>query len=383
MPRTTSRIPQVEGLRAVAAGLVFLTHLSQLTGFTSNSPVGPVFARFNVGVTVFFVITGYLLYRPWVAARLEGRPGPRIGRYVVRRLARIMPAYWVALVVLGLLLPGFVKDVFGSEWWVSFGLLQTYSYGWIFNGLRVTWSLSTEVAFYALLPLLAVVTANLFGRRARPGQVRAELWALAASAIASIVLLKVALDGEWARTYANTILGTWPWFVVGMMLAVATAAWAHDDWADAPRVLLSARRHPWLWWIAGGVLLLCTALESVLPREVFFMTHNEIVLETVLFSLFAALLVAPVVLGEASSRGAPASLLAMRPVVWLGTVSYGIFLWHLPIIQWAIRELPDAPVPVIGVISLSITLVCATASWYLVERPLIALAHRRLTDERH
>lgn len=373
MSKPSPRIAQVEGLRAVAAGAVFLTHLGQRSHFTSDNALGPVVARLNVGVTIFFVITGYLLYRPWVAARLAGRPTPRVGRYAVRRLARIVPAYWLALIVLGLLLPDFVRHVFDREGWASFAFLQVYSYDWLSNGLTVAWSLCTEMAFYALLPALAFVVVRAIGARSRGQQIRIELLALGCSALVAVGLLEVAHSAQWGPTYPITVAGKWPWFAVGMALAVASVAW--PDAGDRPRLLRSARSWPWLWWGAAGAVLLIAA--AMLPREVFFMTYRDAMLETVLFALLAGLVVTPVVFGTVRTPGSPARLLAARPITWLGAVSYGIFLWHLPIIDWTVRETQGSSVALQGVVSLAITLPCAAASWYLLERPIINLAHGR------
>jgi peptidoglycan/LPS O-acetylase OafA/YrhL len=76
----------------------------------------------------------------------------------------------------------------------------------------------------------------------------------------------------------------------------------------------------------------------------------------------------------------PASLLALRPIVWLGTISYGIFLWHHPIVLQAAAHYPEASIAWLGFVSLAITIVCAAGSWYLLERPLMRTVHRRLGE---
>jgi peptidoglycan/LPS O-acetylase OafA/YrhL len=364
-------------LRAVAALAVFATHLGQPSGFTSTSFAGPLLARLNLGVTIFFVISGFLLYRPWVSARLTGKPRPGLGRYALRRATRILPAYWVALTVLGLLLPDLVRGVFSSDWWVYYGLLQVYSPDWVFGGLTVAWSLSTEVAFYAALPLLAYVAVRALGSRSGAQQVTIELAALAASAVAAIVMLEAANQGSWGQTYPNTIAGKWPWFAAGMALAVGSAAEARGI---TPWFVRSARARPWLWWLGAASVLLVASLEQVLPREVFTMGYRDVMLETVLFAVIAVLFVAPVVYLDAHPRLTPASLLALRPIVWLGTISYGIFLWHHPIVLQAAAHYPEASIAWLGFVSLAITIVCAAGSWYLLERPLMRTVHRRLGE---
>jgi peptidoglycan/LPS O-acetylase OafA/YrhL len=371
-----ARSPQLDGLRAIAAGTIFLTHLASMSTFTAHNAVGPLFARMNVGVALFFVLSGYLLYRPWVLARLEGRRGPSVRRYALRRATRILPAYWLALAVFAVLLPAWVNGATGSEWWVYFGLLQVYSETWILHGLGVAWSLSTEVAFYIVLPLLAYLGLRTLGRRGRRDQIRLELAVLATSAVVAMLIRDIGHRAEWAHTFDNTLVGKWPWFALGMALAVASAAWAGDRWGEAPRLLRSARRQPWLWWLAAGVVIVFASLEVILPRDVFTMDDSDLQVETLLFGLFAALLVTPLVFGDPSARRSPAGVLATPVAVWFGTVSYGIFLWHLPLIGWTISRFDNAPVIVLGLVSLGLTTACAATSWYLLERPLMKLTAR-------
>ena len=82
------------------------------------------FAHLDIGVTMFFVISGFLLYRPMVASRILGVPATRTRDYARRRFLRIVPAYWLALTVLGIF-PG-LYGVFSGNWWVYYGLLQNY-----------------------------------------------------------------------------------------------------------------------------------------------------------------------------------------------------------------------------------------------------------------
>src|SRR3954453_13942377 len=116
-PPGNPRFPLVDGLRAVAALSVLVTHTAFLSGFNGHGLLGGITARLDVGVALFFVISGFLLYRPFVAARMGGRGGPRAGLYFRRRALRILPAYWLALTVLGLLWPK-LDQVDSGHWWV-------------------------------------------------------------------------------------------------------------------------------------------------------------------------------------------------------------------------------------------------------------------------
>ncbi len=367
----------MDGLRAVAAGAVFLTHVGILTGWTDASSLGVISARLNIGVAIFFVLSGFLLYRPFVRARLTGTPAPATGRYAIRRAARILPAYWLALVVLGLALPTLVTGVFGEHWWVYFGLLQVYSEHWIIQGIPVAWSLSTEVGFYLVLPLVAWSVTKALARRPPPSQVRIELLLLLVTSGLAFGVREYGHRAGWSATFDNTVIGKWPWFAVGLALAVTSTAVETGAWSRLPVVLRNAREHPWRWWLAALLVFAASTSTALLPQRVFTMSGGQLQLETLLFTIIVALCAAPLVFTDPAHRRTPAALLSHRLSAWFGTISYGVFLWHYPLIGWLHRELPGAAVPVIGLLALTLTIACASVSWYLLERPVLVWAHRR------
>src|SRR5262249_56583832 len=91
------RLVGFDGLRAIAALAIVALHVTSATGAVSATSLGRYFARLDVGVTIFFVISAFLLYRPYVVAHLGGTPAQSLGAYWWRRLLRIFPAYWIAL----------------------------------------------------------------------------------------------------------------------------------------------------------------------------------------------------------------------------------------------------------------------------------------------
>ena len=100
-PGRPPRFPAFDGLRAIAAVTVVAVHVGFVSGLTPKNPsgVGMYTARLEIGVSVFFLISGFLLYRPFVVAHLAGAPKPRTGAFWLRRLLRIVPAYWLVLFV--------------------------------------------------------------------------------------------------------------------------------------------------------------------------------------------------------------------------------------------------------------------------------------------
>jgi len=97
-------MPGIEGLRAVAAMMILVLHCAQITGAEGvlTGPIGPIVANLHAGVPLFFSLTAFLLYRPFAAAIISGRPGPVLSTYFSRRARRVLPAYWVVLLYVSL-----------------------------------------------------------------------------------------------------------------------------------------------------------------------------------------------------------------------------------------------------------------------------------------
>ena len=126
------------------------------------------FVPLMFGGLLVFLLSGFLLYRPWARAAMVAGEGPAVGGYALRRAARILPAYWLMVAFTLLLLPE-IQPVRWQAWPVHLGLLHIYVPGFTLEGLTQTWSLATEVAFYLLLPLLAWLAGRQAGVSATPG----------------------------------------------------------------------------------------------------------------------------------------------------------------------------------------------------------------------
>ena len=183
-PPGNPRFPLFDGLRAIAAGSILVTHVAAITSFNRLNPLGAYTARLNMGVAFFFVISGFLLYRPFLAARFAGRPGPRIRDYARRRVLRIVPAYWLALTVLAATVG--LCGVFTGDWWIYYGFLQNTRLSTTLCGIGAAWSLAIEASFYVALPIWALLMARV--QRGRPARtmVRIEIAALLAISLFSI-----------------------------------------------------------------------------------------------------------------------------------------------------------------------------------------------------
>lgn len=371
-PPGNPRFPLLDPLRAIAALFVVLTHCAHISGFNGAHPLGAWTVRMDSGVAIFFVLSAFLLYRPFVRARLDGRPPVKVLRYARRRALRILPAYWVAVLVLGLLDPRHTPGVFGDDWWVYWGLLQSWSADHVLMGVGVAWSLSVEVAFYVLLPIYAGLMARLVRSRDRDGQAKLELILLALSAVAALAT-RTVVKAIWPESVINNQLpGTWLWFTCGLTLAVVSA-WTAPK-AAKPAPVRFATEHPLACWGIAFTCLTVAAWAIGLPRDAFaHISVARLQLQHVLYGATAFFLVAPMVFHDGRAS-LPAKLLSTRVLAWLGLVSYGIFLYHQPFTFALFDTLLWTPVAGMAVYTACVTaaaVACAAASYYLVERPLL------------
>ena len=221
--RQPARYPHIDGLRAIAALSVVVFHIGFVAHASHAGFVNGLRSQALSGVTVFFVISGFLLYRPFVAANWNARRTD-VAEYAKRRARRILPGYWAVLVVIGFLgLPG---AVFGAHWWEYFTFLQIYDNASLFGGLAVAWTLCVEVSFYALLPIYALVLRRLLAQRAADSRLRIELAVLTGLSLVALLTKALLLPRlpTGATVAASTCRAVSRWFALGMGLAVLTVA---------------------------------------------------------------------------------------------------------------------------------------------------------------
>jgi peptidoglycan/LPS O-acetylase OafA/YrhL len=368
--------PCFDGLRAIAATLVVLVHTSYASGFTLRSSAGIYTARFEIGVSVFFLISGFLLYRPFAASHMAAGAAPAVGKFWARRFLRIFPAYWLAFAITNYVMhidrhvhPGWKSLL------IYLALLQVYFPSHALTGITQAWSLCTEVAFYLFLPLFAVVLSSR--RRSDRSQLGRELVAVG-------VLFATGLGVRFWLLHLHTPLASvaLEWlpacldlFALGMLLAVLSGWLTHRD--STPRWLWNPVM-PWLSWsVAIGMLWAVSHLGvSRSPLE-----HNTpgrgLALE-VLYGLFAFFLLLPAVFGP-QRTGVIRAALRWKPIAALGIVSYGVYLWHQAwvdkYLQWTGALFRVPLLEMFGAV-LGLAVVSATASYLLVERPILGLKVR-------
>lgn len=353
------RQPALDGLRALAAISVLCFHVANTTVPQGRGVGLPDALRLAVislgpdGVTCFFVLSAFLLTQPFLRWVVASESRPRLSSYVQGRVLRIFPAWWVVLAVMAVwYAPSILsrpRDL------ISFVVLgQNY----LRLGHHVVphgWTLVVEISFYLLMPLaagVAFVVVRPFGSRARAVVV----------AVALLVLTVVSWGVELHRLKLVPTHGGWRLalpmyldrFTIGTLAALIAVVAGHRlRWAAWPLLALAA------------VLLVLSFTEFPVQRY-----------------QVAALAFGLVVLGlTVSSASLPHRALAHPWLVGLGVISYGIYLWHLPVkylaqragwldVGHGIETLPAI------LLVFAATLLCATASYHLVERPALSLRGR-------
>lgn len=374
MESRADRFPLMDSLRAIAALLVLLGHAAFMAGaLGTGSAVRELAARLDVGVAVFFLISGFLLYRPFVRARLTGAAPPSTGAYAWRRFLRIVPAYWVALTVVAVVLS--LEYVFTAEGVLTYyGFAQIYRTGTVTGGIGPAWTLCIEVTFYAALPVWALAM-----RRLRGGH-RTELLAVGALFVLSVAWKLVVMGGEEPVVSVPALFALPAYldhFALGMGLAVLSAAW-QDRQGEAAALVRVVDRRPWLpWAFAVAAYVACAyaiGLEGAFPEPV---TPAQYLARHELYALVGLGLLLPAIFGD-PRRGLVRRLLGMRVLLWLGLVSYGIYLWHQPVLaklrDWGLPQTDFAhPYLVWPALGLAGAVLMAAVSYYAVERPLLSL----------
>jgi peptidoglycan/LPS O-acetylase OafA/YrhL len=363
-PPGNPRFPLFDSLRAIAALSVFLAHsiaIAELTGDVRK--YSGELSR--TGVCLFFLVSGFLLYRPFVAARWSGAAPMRLRDFARRRLLRIVPAYWLAL---GVVVAYYGVGVNSDNWLVFPAFGQIYRSETFEQGIGPAWTLCVEMSFYLLLPLYAWVARRLSARSDSP---RADIALLTLLATASLAF-HAHYAGQGEYKIASTLPGTFYWFALGMGLALASVAMAPRQ--NPPALIRIVHRRPSICWL----LALCAFLLLLSQHE--GSAYSGSVKEYALCGVVALFMLLPAVFGD-DEGGLPRRILSWPALAWMGLVSYGIYLWHAYVIQYVNNSSLLDPLArhyvLFVALSLAATAAIAGTSYYFLERPILRLKRSR------
>lgn len=348
------RSARIESLRALAALGVLAGHVyGTAHGYDAFAILGTFTDRFllggGFGVFLFFALSGYLIYWPFARAEFGGGAAIDLRRYALNRALRILPLYWISVVVV---LLWQADGGSATEWWRFMLFAENYFADTVGQVNGVLWSVVVEVWFYATLPLVAYVVSRL----ARGSRGRAALL-VAALGGASLLLWYLQVyrhpgDDIWRYNFPTTYF----FFTGGMLVALLRTAWQERPaaWLRGPL----ARRDLWL-------------LASIPIWLVIVWRYQYTWLAVLPSSLIVAACVLPL------RDGPAARALQWRPLALVGVASYSLYIWHVPILQ----ELDGAPWLPSGALGLAavavpLTLAAAAASYLLIESPFLRMRRR-------
>lgn len=370
-----------DGVRAIAATLIVAHHAGFTSGATYKTWYGKFLGRMDIGVPIFFVLSGFLLYRPFVARLFEHRAAPDARSFWRRRFLRIFPAYWVAFCLI-LIIGGIAvrkptdHSTFGGAagFFFSFTLLHIYHPGRFISGITQSWSLATEISFYAVLPGFAALCGRRLAGRPR-NRVAQDLLVILAGVWAFSLVFRVLVavtDLSFKTTTPYWLLSLCDYFALGMGLAVISV------WGDHVPAIRAAGerigRHAGWCWVGAVAAFWFVSTQLGLPVGLSRAPFEQEVARQLVYGLVGLLLVAPMALGP-EGYGPLRKVLSSRPFAYAGTVSYGIYLWHqffiypwLP--RWFDWKLFDAPFLPMLVLSWICAFAVASVSYHLVEHPV-------------
>jgi peptidoglycan/LPS O-acetylase OafA/YrhL len=365
-------IAVLDTYRAMAATAVVATHAAFQTGVTLHGPFGGLLARLDVGVAIFFALSGFLLYQPWAIAAERDSMEPRTSGYLWRRAVRILPAYWVVVVVALVAVPE--NQAAPMRVWVAqLTLTQSYVPGSAATALTQMWSLCAEAAFYLLLPVLARLTGTLARRRVRPLRV---VSLLSATLMATNVGWVLWANSEPARAMPRVWLPAYlSWFAVGMLLAGVSARAKTErglpQWASW---LVHMAAAPGACLTSAVATLVISSTPIAGPRAFeATATPAQALTKNLLYTLVAFAVMLPGTLGP--PRHAVHRFLTTRPLLKFGEISYGVFLWHL-LVMYVVFHIVDLAYFTGGfvavfLLTLVLSIGVADLSWTLIERPVM------------
>lgn len=329
--------PGLDGLRAIAVLLVMACHM----GVPHMQAAGPV------GVTVFFALSGFLI-TCLLLADIESLGRIRLVRFYVRRALRLFPAVIALIAVLWtvhLFVPS--ADVHADSAIGALLYVNNYLVGGRADWLDHTWSLAVEEQFYILWPFVLIALTRLFRSQA----VRIGLVLFLACGPLLFRMAVWAPDGRVPRGLEGR--GD------ALLIGCAFAMWLTYR-SNAPAV----RR----WVPAAGFALIGASVAITVKLSTAIFLPGVVAVGTML-----------VIAAVVTSSGLPG--LRWAPMVWVGRRSYGLYLWHFPVIFAVYKALPGWDWWQAALISVPISLALTILSWRYVEEPFLRLKDRRGSAE--
>ena len=365
----------LDTIRAIATLMIVAYHIFFSQNYTDShaSGLGAFTRRLDVGVALFFTLSGYLLFRPFVVALFANSELPNIKTFYLKRATRIFPGYWVALITLALI--DAIQIPNASVFIRKFFLIQSWRSLEVFTGIVQSWTLSVEICFYFLLPLISLFFSSLIRDKSTHTKVQIIGFGLLFLFVLSWLyrILQIS-DNTWFPANLDTL-------VLGMFIAF---------FVEIPE---STKRVGWIKEILSKFSPLLALLSFIcwflsacigLPVE---LKNGSLVIELLghfLYAISAFIFMIPFCLQNRQSR--LVRLFSLRPLAWIGKISYGIYIWHMLFLQGNFSTKHFFYTSGSGllqpfIIILPTSIAIATLSYYIVELPIMRFMSRRLASK--
>jgi peptidoglycan/LPS O-acetylase OafA/YrhL len=377
-----------DGIRGVGMLLVFFTHLFLLADPDPDSNMrafgwaAPILGHIDLGLAAFFVLSGYLIARPFARAYVAGTRRPPLRDYVRNRVLRVVPAFYVFTVLVllrfgldGTLASGSHNASSWSQVLAQFLFVQGQAGGPAAVPIGPAWSIGAEVGFYVLIPLSAFVAYRVGARLRGPGS-RA---AVALAAIAALTFVSIA-----ARAYQKfdfTWLTSPPAIMYVFMPGVAVAIIEPLLVSRLRGNARLARPVAWAAFAAAAVAAVAYAASDYDVRQTPI--HHALGQRALLAALCTGALIFGLVVLQLGTDRAP-RLFGNRLMLWMGARSYSFYLAHF----WILLEIDHAlgsgesiatRAAIMAAVGLPVTTAIAALSYRFVERPFLERKRRAVT----
>ena len=387
-----ARFVGLEGLRTIGVIAVFITHNGFATGVTFGSlwtiKIGGhttrptlLLGHLEIGPAIFFMISAFLLYRPFVTAAFRGSAMPSASAFLRRRCVRVFPAYWLTIIVLVSIHGIEIRGV--AHWLKVLSLTQIYTeadFGRI-PTLVPTWTLATELTFYGFLIGYAVVLRRCGAHRNAVQRLRLELIAAAALVVFAFVF-RVAVYAaapaspttqSWAHVGEHWLPGTIDLFALGLGLA-AIDAYVRTGNA-LPNIVAKIAGAPDVCAAFAVGWFLAVPVFTDASAGLGFTTGVDAHLRNLFQMLCAFSLLVPVVFGD-QSKGWYRRFVQLRPMAFIGLVSYGIYLWHdywiVEVVRWSGGRVAfTGHFWLVGITAFAMSFAFGTFSYFRIEAPAL------------
>lgn len=345
------RSARIEGLRAVGALGVLFAHI-----FYTAHPGAYAYSTFGhrlltstgLGAFMLMGLSGYLLFWPYVRRDYGDGEGVALADYARNRMLRLLPAYYVVLVVA---LVWLQHGGTWNQWWRFATFTENFSHSTIGTVDGPMWTLVVELCFYILLPIIAFALGRLSG--GRPRVAAALLLALVGGSVALYTIKVETLNADLIWQYSP--LTNFFYLGAGMLLAFLRLEWQRRP----PRLLRTPLGRAELWLAAAFALWLWIAWKF---------KHTDLIAISSFLTIGAYVL--PL------RRGPLTAIVGWRPVAAIGVASYSLYLWHGLVLEWLTTHQGVHSYGGLLLAAGGLSILVALVSYRVIEAPFLGLRRR-------